>query len=250
MKTLILLILCGTAFGQIVMSGDLRASGDVTLQTQVVPALDAVSGGGTTNQTTSLTWSHTVGASANLLFIFITTLNGHAISTLTVNGSATGVTAVTTEADGNGSSLTSMYAMTSPPTGSVSIVATPSASDGVVGAAISLTGTNQTYATPVKANGKNTTGQPSAAATAVPANDLVVSDVGTSLAGLFSTYTFTSGGPPPTSQQQQGGAGTNDAGNVIGTATGVPGSVPLTWTIATGATPWYWAEIVVDVHHQ
>jgi hypothetical protein len=243
-----ILALTGAVSAQVVMSGDLKASGDITLQTQVAVAVDATAGAGTTNQTTSLTWSHTVGASANLLLIFVTTLNGHAVSTLTVNG--TGATAVTTEADGNGSSLTSMYAMTSPPTGSVSIVATPSASDGIVGASISLTGTNTTYATPVKANGKNTTGQPSAAATAVPANDMVVSDLGVDLSGLFSTYTFTSGGPPPTSAIQQGGAGTNNAGNVIGTASQVPGTVPLTWVIATGATPWFWAEIVVDVHHQ
>jgi hypothetical protein len=242
MKLLIWLLLMGSAFGQIYPYAPPSPAAGV-----VAVAIDNVGSGETATQVASLTWTQTVGGSANLLFIFVTTINGHAISTMTVNGSATGVTAVTSRADGNGSTLTSMYAMVAPPSGTVTMVATPSATDFIVGNSISFTGTNETYATPVTTDGKNTTGQPTATVTGVPASDLVVCSVGVGLNGAFSSYTFTPGGSQ-VSQAQEGSTGA-DGGNLLGTLAST-GSVVMSWTIATGTTPWYWGEIAVDVHHQ
>ena len=236
------LLLVASAFGQYVTAGFNKGGGVVSV------AVDHSGGGATSSQVASLTWTQTVSASANFMLMSITTGNGNAISTLTVNGSSTNVTAVTSQADGNGSTLTSLYAMTSPPSGTVTMVATPTTTDLITATSMSFTGTNGTYATAVKASGKNTTGQPTASAVSVPANDLVVSTVGADLSGLFSTYTFTAGGSQ-TSQVQQGGSGSNDGGNVMGTLAST-GTVVMSWTIATGATPWFWSEIVVDVHHQ
>ena len=94
----------------------------------------------------SLSWSHTVGSGSNrALWIFATGWNSSDFvggATVTVNGTSLGSPVVSVTAAT--SAFTYVWQMAAPPTGSVTVVITPTSSAYIDGWAISASGVDQT----------------------------------------------------------------------------------------------------------
>lgn len=122
----------------------------------MVVAFDAVgpSAAGVASTTSPLTWSHTCGASANLIVIGVNLSNGlfSAVTAITYGGQAcTLIPGAQVYAGNTGTAgPAQLFALVNPPTGANTVSVTSTGGNDVIGGSVSFTGASGTFGTAVK----------------------------------------------------------------------------------------------------
>ncbi|GAC1603610.1 MAG: hypothetical protein NVS3B29_08400 [Candidatus Saccharimonadales bacterium] len=140
-------------------------------------SVDASSSSNTANTATSLTWSHTVGAGANLLMVGFS-YNAGTISSVTYNGVAMTQKSTVT----NGTSITAMYYLVSPATGANNVVITLGSANSIIGGATSFIGADTvTPLGPAVTTGLSNTNTITSGAVTSAAGEIVFDSLGVAL---------------------------------------------------------------------
>ena len=194
---------------------------------------EATAASGTPNQVSSLSWSHTVGASCNtILMVGISWRDGN-IATTSVTYGGTALTKIGAVNAGGNQNRTELWYLLAPATGTATVVVTGNASKAIVAASISFTGVNQ--ATPLGTSafvGSN--GSTTASVTVSSGSGQVVLDTVTANGDAVS---LTPGGSQ--TQQWYSYSNNGDGGNSRGGGSTQPGaaSTTMTWTLGV-SKPW------------
>lgn len=212
-------------------------------------AFDSVgpSSSGANNATSPLSWTHTIGGSANALLVGVNldpTNSSVATISVTAGGTSMGSPVVTGVISGGGGFTGAalwVFQMLNPPTGSVSIVVTVSGSETfnmIIGGSLAFTGAGG-FGTPATANGQS-------ASQAVTVS-------GTSSASLVAGFlsagdAISSATSPATSRyinNAEGSSG-NTAGDSAGATSPGGGAVTIGWSVG-GSTGDTWAAAGIEV---
>lgn len=192
-----------------------------------------------TTTVASQSWTHTVSGSDTLLVVGISWLiTGGITMTVTNNGSSANGTLTQTNA--NSSYGTQVWYFINPPTGSNTLLATPSSAANIFGGAVSFNGANQI--SPIGNTNRNT-------GTSFGAISLnTTTSIGSMLFSTVGMTTITNAITPTENQAYNvlsSGAINRTAAGSYSTPTG-PGSNSMTWTIG-GSTNRSWAFMTAEI---
>jgi hypothetical protein len=202
------------------------------------PAVTAVS----SSNTTSLTWSHTVGSNSNRILIVSISFRDGNVSASSVTYGGAALTLIGAVNSGGNQNRTEIWYKLAPPTGTASVVINMTASKEVAGASVSYYGVSQT--TPLgtySAAGNNGTTTASVSVSSA-AGQLVIDTVTTNGDANSLAVTF----PALQTQLWNIYTGSGDAGNARGAGSTQPGAATttMTWTLGIAKA---WSIVAVPL---
>ncbi|MBI3812387.1 MAG: hypothetical protein HY283_09330 [Nitrospirae bacterium] len=187
-----------------------------------------------TNNTASLTWSHTVGAGSNsILVVGVSILNNSSQTVTGVTYAGVPLTLIGSQNNGTNARVELWYRLV-PATGANNVVVTLSAAAAVVGGAVSFTGVDQT--SPVDASAFNSGNiTPVTVTITTVTNNAWVVDVLASLASSANTVTAAAGQTERWNVAIGGNPNARGAGSTKGPISPA-GAVTMSWSL-TGGPP-------------
>ena len=202
------------------------------------PAATAVS----SSNTSSLTWSHTVGANSNRILIVSISFRDGNVSASSVTYGGAALTLIGAVNSGGNQNRTEIWYQLAPPTGTASVVINMTASKEVAGASVSYYGVSQSTPLGTYASAGNNGSTTASVSVSSAAGQLVIDTVTTNGDANSLTVTF------PASQTQVWNifTGSGDAGNARGAGSTQAGSATttMTWTLGVAKA---WSIVAVPL---